>query len=68
MVVNGKIVYDYTGVGQNGNGMWYLENGEITYKYTDTYYENDKAYIIEKNRVQVIVSKDTTKLMEINNN
>ncbi len=25
MVVNGKIVYDYTGVGQNGNGMWYLE-------------------------------------------
>ncbi len=44
------------------------KNGEITYKYTDTYYENDKAYIIEKNRVQVIVSKDTTKLMEINNN
>ncbi len=37
MVVNGKIVYDYTGVGQNGNGMWYLENGEITYKYTATY-------------------------------
>ena len=67
MVVNGKIVYDYTGVGQNGNGMWYLENGEITYKYTDTYYENDNAYIIEGNRVQAILPKDTTKLMEINN-
>ncbi len=47
--------------------MVHLENGEITYKYTDTYYENDKAYIIEGNRVQVVLPKDTTKLMEINN-
>ena len=37
--------------------MWYLENGEITYKYTDTCYENDNAYIIEGNRVQAILPK-----------
>ena len=68
MVVNGKIVYDYTGVGQNGNGMWYLENGIISYSYNGTWYDGDDAYIIENNRVQMIVKKDTTRLMEINGN
>ena len=68
MVVNGKIVYDYTGVGQNGNGMWYLENGIISYSYNGTWYDGDDAYIIENNRVQMVVKKDTTRLMEINGN
>ena len=68
MFVDGKIVYDYTGVGQNGNGMWYLENGIISYSYNGTWYDGDDAYIIENNRVQMIVKKDTTRLMEINGN
>ena len=68
MIVDGKIVYDYTGVGQNGNGMWYLENGNISYRYKGTWYDRDDAYIIENNRVQMIVKKDTTRLMEINGN
>ena len=68
MFVDGKIVYDYTGVGQNGNGMWYLENGNISYRYKGTWYDRDDAYIIENNRVQMIVKKDTTRLMEINGN
>ena len=68
MIVDGKIVYDYTGVGQNGNGMWYLENGIISYSYNGTWYDGDDAYIIENNRVQMVVKKDTTRLMEINGN
>ena len=68
MFVDGKIVYDYTGVGQNGNGMWYLENGIISYSYNGTWYDGDDAYIIENNRVQMVVKKDTTRLMEINGN
>ena len=68
MIVDGKIVYDYTGVGQNGNGMWYLENGNISYRYKGTWYDRDDAYIIENNRVQMVVKKDTTRLMEINGN
>ena len=67
MVIDGKIDYDYTGIGQNENGKWYLENGDISYNYTGTWYENDKAYIIEKNFVKIIVPKDTTKLIEIDN-
>ena len=68
MMVNGKIVYDYTGVGRNDNGMWYMENGNISYKYNGTWFEGEDAYIIENNRVQIIVKKDTTRLMEINSN
>lgn len=66
MVVDGKIVYDYTGIGKNGNGYWYLEKGEISYKYNGTWYdENENAFIIENNRVQAIVKKDTTGLIVI---
>ena len=68
MFVNGKIIYDYTGVGQNGNGMWYLENGKISYRYNGTWYDGEDAYIIENNKVQIVVKKDTTKLMEISGN
>ena len=68
MIVNGEIVYDYTGVGKNGNGMWYMEKGNISYKYNGTWFEGEEAYIIENNRVQIVVKKDTTRLMEINGN
>ena len=68
MVVNGRIIYDYTGVGQNENGKWYLENGDISYKYNGTWFNGEKAYIIENSKVQLEVRKDTTRLLEINNN
>ena len=66
MIVNGEIIYIYTGVGQNENGMWYVENGDISYKYYGTWFEGEDAYIIEKSFVQKIVPKDTTRLMYIN--
>ena len=66
MIVNGEIIYNYTGVGQNENGMWYVENGDISYKYYGTWFEGEDAYIIEKSFVQKIVPKDTTRLMYIN--
>ena len=67
MIVNGKVVYDYTGVGKNANGMWYFEKGNLTYKYTGTYYDNDTAYIIEKSYVVGVFKKDATELAVINN-
>ena len=66
MVINGKIDYDYTGIGSNENGTYLVENGEIPFTYYGTYYEGDTAYIIEKNMVRATCSKDTTKIMWIN--
>ena len=66
MVINGKVDYEYTGIGQNQNGMWYIEDGVILYDYIGTYYEGDTAYIIEKNKVCVVVPSNTTKMLEIN--
>ena len=63
MVINGKVDYEYTGLGENENGIWYLEEGKITYNYTGTYYENDKAYIIKENFLIAVVSKEFTGLM-----
>ena len=63
MVINGKVDYEYTGLGENENGIWYLEDGKITYNYTGTYYENDKAYIIKENSLIAVVSKEFTGLM-----
>ena len=68
MVINGKIDYKYTGLCENDCGYWYMENGELPYTYYGTIYEGDNAYIIEKNFVQEIVPKDTTKMMYINCN
>ncbi len=60
MVVNGTIIYNYTGLGQNGNGIWYLENGYISYTYTGIYTdESGITYFIENNRLV------GTKLVEI---
>ena len=67
MIINGKIDYNYTGIGTNEYGTWYLENGEITLKYTGTYYEGEYAYIIEESRVYEKVSKSYTGLLKINN-
>jgi len=66
MVINGKVEYNYTGLGKNKFGTWYVENGEILYNYTDTYYEENLAYIIEKNRVYATVDKNFTGLIFIN--
>ena len=68
MIINGKIDYNYTGIGTNEYGTWYLENGEITLKYTGTYYEGEYAYIIEESRVYEKVSKSYIGLLKINNN
>lgn len=66
MIINGKIDYNYTGIGKNYYGTWYIKNGGIDYGYTGTYFEGDIAYIVEKNRIYATVSKDTTKMLEIN--
>ncbi len=66
MVENGKVEYDYDGIGTNSNGTWYVKEGTIKFDYTGTYYEGDKAYIIEGNQVKVICTKNTTSLMLVN--
>ena len=63
MVIDDEIVYDYTGIGKNGNGMWYMENGEISYKYIGTWFEGEEAYAIKNGCVIAVISKDFTGLM-----
>ena len=63
MVIDDKIVYDYTGIGKNENGMWYMENGEISYKYIGTWFEGEEAYAIKNGCVIAVISKDFTGLM-----
>ena len=63
MVIDDEIVYDYTGIGKNENGMWYMENGEISYKYIGTWFEGEEAYAIKNGCVIAVISKDFTGLM-----
>ena len=67
MVINGVVDYNYTGIGTNELGTWFVEKGKVTFKYTGTYYEGDKAYIIEESKVFETVTKSTTEVMKINN-
>ena len=62
MVVNGKIVYDYTGLGKNSNGTWYMEKGTITYKYNGKYTDSTGTYLIANSRVI-----DSTGLLVVDN-
>ena len=32
-----KIIYDYTGLGKNDNGTYYIEKGNISYNYNGIY-------------------------------
>ncbi len=66
MVINGKVDYNYTGLGTNTNGTYYFENGEITFNYKGTIFEGDKAYIVEKSKVWETCTKNTTEIMLIN--
>ena len=67
MVINGVIKYNYNAIGSNEHGRWYLENGQVTFKYTGTYVEANTAFIIENSKVMEIVPENTTKVMLINN-
>ncbi len=62
MVKDGEVDYNYTGIGSNKNGTYYVENGAIDFKYTGIYKAQDGNYIVEKNKVRT----DYTKLMQIN--
>ena len=68
MVVNGKIDYNYTGMGANRNGKWYVENGTITYKYTGVIEENGIVYVIENSFAKEAFSKEEKRLVELRKN
>ena len=67
MVINGIVKYNYNAIGSNENGRWYLQNGEVTFKYTGTYIEAGTAFIIEDSKVMAIVPEHTTEVILINN-
>ena len=67
MVINGKVDYNYTGLGTNANGTYYFENGKITFNYKGTIFENNKAYVIERSKVWVTCTSNTNEVMLINN-
>ena len=64
--VNGIIDYDYEGIVSNENGTWYV-NKTINFNYTGTYFKDNKAYIIEKSKLYLILPKDATIVSLINN-
>ena len=66
--MNGKIDYNYTGIGANRNGKWYLENGTITYKYTGVIEENGIVYFIENSWAKETFSKEEKRLVELRKN
>ena len=66
MVINGKVDYNYTGIGTNENGTWVLENGKVTFNYTGTFIEGQNAYIAEESKVYAIVTTSTTSVIKIN--
>ena len=43
MIINGKIDYNYTGIGTNEYGTWYFENGEINFKYIGKFTDSDNS-------------------------
>ena len=67
MVTKGKVDYNYTGLAENANGTWFLEKGELTYKYSGTTFKNGKAYIIEGSYVRLIVAENATGVYSVNN-
>ncbi len=66
MVINGKVDYNYTGIGTNENGTWVLENGKVTFNYTGTFIEGQNAYIAEESKVYATVTTSTTSVIKIN--
>ena len=60
MVVNNKIDYNYTGIGENKNGRWYLQNGKIPHQYNGIFSDETGTYLIEGSYVPYI-----TKMIEI---
>ncbi len=66
MVRNGVVDYNYTGLGQNDYGTWYVKNGVVDFKVTETYFKDNKAYIVEGNKVVATVEKNTTTVMQVN--
>ena len=67
MVVNGVVDNNYTGLGINEYGTWYLENGNLDLEYKGTYIQGNNANIIEAGKVIVTLPKTTTTVMQINN-
>ncbi len=67
MLINGVIDYNYTGIGSNELGTWYLENGKVNFDYTGTYFDENGGYIIEGSKVFANVTENTTEVMKIDN-
>ena len=52
MVINGEVVYNYTGIGENENGTWYLENGEVNFNYIGSYLHSDgRTYKVVNSKI-----------------
>ena len=52
MVINGVVDYDYTGLGTNEFGIWYVENGKVTFKYNGNYTSSEgNLYNIKESKV-----------------
>ncbi len=66
MVKDGKVIYNYTGIGTNNLGTWYVKNGTIDFNYSGcvVIYEgiNGTTYMVDKNRIMT----DLTKVVQIN--
>ncbi len=67
MLIEGVVDYNYTGIGKNDLGTWYLKDGEVRFDYTGTYFDGEQGYIIEGGKVYATVNKNTTEVIKINN-
>ena len=57
MVQDGKVNYEYDGLAENENGVWYFHQGELNFDFDGTYTVSDGiTYAIEGNRVVGIYS------------
>ena len=57
MVQKGKVNYEYDGIAENENGVWYFHQGELNFDFDGTYTASDEiTYAIECNKVVGIYS------------
>ncbi len=47
----GKVDFSYTGIGQNANGRWYIENGKVNFNYTGNKTFSGKSYAVSGGKV-----------------
>jgi len=50
-VVNGKVDYNYTGLGQNENGWWYCKNGKVDFTFNGIVQNENGWWKVENGQV-----------------